>query len=249
MDAQSVCEYLEWDSEFFVRRIARANVSCLTKELVSEIDDWCYLHKIDCLYFLASSTDRQTFQLARDNQFLFVDDRVTLNLRLDTLRDSGTPPPRIRVASENDIPALRAIARTSHRDSRFYYDGHFSDDLCDKLYETWIEKSCRGSADRVFVVESGNRPAGYLTCSLAGSGSGHIGLLGVAENSRGDGIGKDLMSAAISWFAKQGVQNVTVVTQGRNAGAQRFYQRCGFTTLSVELWFHRWILQTTRNAA
>jgi len=248
MSARAVCEFLEWDSRFFGRRIARANVSCLTEELVCEIDAWCRLHRIDCLYFLASSSDRQTARLARDSLFLFVDARMTLNLRIDGTRAESSVPPRVRDVCEDDIPALREIAHTSHRDSRFYYDENFPDGTCDKLYETWIEKSCRGWANRVLVAEEEHNLIGYLTCDLTKSGSGQIGLFGVAEKSRGRGIGKDLVSAAISWFAKQGAENVSVVTQGRNVRAQQFYQRCGFTVQSVELWFHRWFSEP-RNTA
>ena len=248
MGAHAVCEFLDWDSEFFGRRIARASVSCLTEELVGEINGWCHLQKIDCLYFLASSVDRQTVRLARDNLFLLVDARMTLSLRVDTVSGHGLASFRVRDASESDVPALQAIARTSHRDSRFYYDENFSDDICDRLYETWIEKSCRGSADRVLVAEEDDKVVGYLTCCLTTSGSGQIGLFGVAEKSRSRGIGRDLVSAAISWFARQGAENVTVVTQGRNVRAQRFYQRRGFTTQSVYLWFHRWFPEP-RNVA
>jgi len=31
-----------------------------------------------------------------------------------------------------------------------------------------------------------------------------------------------------------------VVTQGRNLAAQRLYQRNGFVTASLQLWYHRW---------
>jgi dTDP-4-amino-4,6-dideoxy-D-galactose acyltransferase len=248
MGGQAVCEFLEWDSKFFGRRIARANVSCLTEELVREIYAWCRVQRIDCLYFLASSSDRQTARLARDSLFLFVDARMTLNLRIDDTRAKSSAPARVRDACEDDIPALREIARTSHRDSRFYYDENFPVGICDKLYETWIEKSCRGWANRVLVAEEDNSVIAYLTCDLKKSDGGQIGLFGVAEKSRGRGIGKDLVSAAISSFAKQGAENVSVATQGRNIRAQQFYQRCGFTTQSVELWFHRWFQQTGNDA-
>jgi hypothetical protein len=33
---------------------------------------------------------------------------------------------------------------------------------------------------------------------------------------------------------------VKTVTQGRNIPAQRTYQRCGFQTAAVQLWYHRW---------
>jgi len=244
MIANTICEYLEWDSQFFGRRIARAKTSCLTEKLVVEIDDWCSLQRIDCLYFLASSTDPRTAGLAQDNMFRLVDVRVTLDLHMGAACSSSSSPPRVRIAVERDIPALRILARSAHRDSRFYYDGNFSDSECDKLYEEWIEKSCRGWADRVLVAEERGELCGYLTCHLRNAGSGQIGLVGVSEKARGKGIGIELLSSAIQWFAKKEAENVSVVTQGRNVRAQRFYQRCGFATRSVEYWFNRWFLET-----
>lgn len=248
MTADSICEYLEWDSQFFGRRIARANVSCLTEELVAQIDAWCRLHRIDCLYFLASSTDRRTARLAQDNMFRFVDVRVTLDLHVGTVCGGSSSRFSVRNAAEGDIPALRALARSGHRDSRFYYDGNFPHPLCDALYETWIEKSCRGWAKNVFVAGEGGDLEGYLTCHLPNPGSGQIGLVGVGEKGQGKGIGRDLVSYAVRWFAQENVQSISVVTQGRNVRAQRLYQRCGFVTRSVELWFHRWFSETRKSA-
>ena len=42
------------------------------------------------------------------------------------------------------------------------------------------------------------------------------------------------------WFEKQGLKRIIVVTQGRNCQAQRFYQKNGFMTDSLEYWFHKW---------
>jgi len=248
VSGNAICDYLEWDSQFFARRIARANISCLTGKVVVEIEAWCGLHRIDCLYFLASSTDAETARLAQDNMFRFLDVRQTLDLHVGAVSHGDASRFRVRTAMEGDIPALRAIARGGHRDSRFYYDGHFPHHLCDELYQTWIEKSCRGWAAKVFVAEEGGDLQGYLTCHLPNPGSGQIGLLGVAEKARGKGIGSDLVSCAVRWLAQEGVANLSVVTQGRNVRAQRLYQRCGFTTRSVELWFHRWFSETRKSA-
>jgi dTDP-4-amino-4,6-dideoxy-D-galactose acyltransferase len=240
MSANSICEYLEWDSGFFGRRIARASISSLTKESLVEIDAWCGLHRIDCLYFLASSSDRCTAKLAEENMFRFVDVKTTLDLQVEKFRGGNPQGSVIRTAAENDISALRALARSGHRDSRFYYDGNFPEALCDELYATWIEKSCRGWARNVFVAEEGGAIEGYLTCHLSSSECGQIGLVGVAEKAQGKGIGTQLVSSAVRWFSQQGTNNISVVTQGRNVRAQRLYQKCGFATRSVELWFHRW---------
>jgi len=162
----------------------------------------------------------------------------------------------IRASVVSDIPALEAIARTAHRDSRFYADPGFPDERCDALYETWIRRSCEGWADLVLVAEVDGRLSGYVTCHLrapgrakappytsrgdAGQARGQIGLVGVSTAARGRGLGRAMIEEALGWFVVQGVTRVTVVTQGRNIAAQRLYQGCGFQTQSMQLWYHWW---------
>jgi len=242
MSSGPVCEYLDWDSEFFGRRIARATVRCLTEKSIADIEAWCDAHKIDCLYFLADSTDQRTARLAQENGFRFVDIRVTLDVGSTKAGGPGDSAPGtlVRNAVEADIDALKTIARRSHRDSRFYLDGNFPVQRCDELYETWIEKSCRGWAKKVLVATNQGEIEGYISCNVSGAGSGQVGLVGVSEKAQGRGVGSALVRNAIRWFSAEGVEVMSVVTQGRNVRAQRLYQRCGFSMRSVELWFHRW---------
>jgi dTDP-4-amino-4,6-dideoxy-D-galactose acyltransferase len=107
------------------------------------------------------------------------------------------------------------------------------------LYGAWIEKSCRGYAQAVLVAERDAKPAGYVTCHWQGT-TGQIGLIAVAEWARGVGIGGNLVDAAVHTFEKAGASHTTVVTQGRNLASQRLYQKRGFITKSVELWYHLW---------
>jgi ribosomal protein S18 acetylase RimI-like enzyme len=240
MPSESVCEYLEWDSQFFGRRIARVKVTRLTNADMVNIRAWCHDHRIDCLYFLADSADSQTLKCAGRDNYQLVDIRVTLDCPPTRGPAASDSPCRVRTATERDIPGLRNIARMSYRDSRFYYDGNFAVSLCDSLYQVWIDKSCQGWAEKVLVAEEGGKPLGYVSCHLTGSRTGKIGLLGISEKARGRGLGRKLVHEALGWFANQQVESVSVVTQGRNVQAQRLYQRCGFVTRSVELWFHKW---------
>jgi dTDP-4-amino-4,6-dideoxy-D-galactose acyltransferase len=247
MSSGLVCEYLDWDSEFFGRRIARVVGPRLTEKLIADIDSWCSLQSIECLYFLADSTDQRTARLAQETGFRFVDVRVTLDVRSikacgpgDNAAGDSATHTMMRKAGEADIDALKVLARRSHRNTRFYYDGNFPVGRCDELYETWIEKSCRGWAKNVLVATNHEEIEGYISCHVTGAGSGQVGLVGVSEKAQGRGVGRALLANAIRWFCEEGVEVVSVVTQGRNVRAQRLYQRCGFTTRSVELWFHRW---------
>lgn len=233
-------KYLEWDSRFFGRRIARANSSRLDAESVQSLVAWCAAEQIECLYLLADSDDVQTVRIAEENGFRFVDIRLTLERKsVDSSALAPSGPAIVRPSRASDIPELKAIASASHHDTRFYADGHFSDDLCDFFYETWIENSHNGYADQVLVAELKGLPVGYITCQLT-EDSGEIGLLGVNAHAQGQGIGSLLIQEALRWFAEQNRHHVTVVTQGRNVRAQRAYQKNGFISKSVQLWYHRW---------
>jgi dTDP-4-amino-4,6-dideoxy-D-galactose acyltransferase len=234
-----VCTYLEWDSQFFQRRIARLNRHRLDHATTAECARWCRHHRIDCLYFLADSNDPETPRLAEANDFHLTDIRMTL-VRVVVPEDfAANSFDGFRHAREDDLRALRSIARTSHHDTRFYFDGHFEQEKCDLLYATWIENSFRGFAQAVLVAEADGEPAAYLTCHLNDQAS-QIGLVGVGEGHRGKGLATNLVRAFLSWSREQGAQRALVVTQGRNLPAQRLYQRNGFITSSMDLWYHRW---------
>jgi len=231
-----VCEYLEWDSQFFGLRIARLTEPRLTSSSVASARRWCRTHQIDCLYFLADSDDAETVMIAQVNAFQLVDLRLTLE---HGLNGEIEPAPAVRAFQIADAVPLRAIARVSHRDSRFYYDKRFVRQQCDALYEAWIERSFGGWADAVLVAEWDGAPAGYITCHLAKE-VGSIGLFAVAPENQRRGLGQQLVAAALEYFRQNGMKQVTVVTQGRNVGSQRVYQHCGFLTQSIRLWYHCW---------
>jgi dTDP-4-amino-4,6-dideoxy-D-galactose acyltransferase len=243
--ALDLCRLLEWDSSFFGFCIARVQVDRLTEETISQIDAWCSENHVRCLYFLARPDDPATTRLAEDNSFRLVDVRLTFARDLPSpiggSEISHDGAALVRTARPEDLEVMRRIARESHRTTRFYYDPNFPPHLRESLYETWITQSCQGYADRVLVAELDSLPVGYLTCHLySAQGMGSIGLVGVSSHVQGRQIGQQLVREALSWFAAQGAREVSVVTQGRNLGAQRLYQRCGFLTRSVQLWYHRW---------
>jgi ribosomal protein S18 acetylase RimI-like enzyme len=237
---KTLCRFLEWDSAFFDQRIARADIDRLTAETAQALLEGCETQHIDCLYFLAAADDQTTVELAQAHQFRFVDIRLTLETRLPA--GQIDPSPAIRPHRAADVPLLKAYARINHTDSRFYYDAGFPRERCAALYETWIERSCQDFADVVLVADVDGKAAGYITCKRQTDGTGQIGLLGVGSDYQGRGFGSQLIRAALNWFAENGMEQVQVVTQSRNVAAQRAYQRQGFVSRQVELWYHYWFL-------
>ena len=235
-----LCNYLEWDSQFFGLNIARCLQTTLNPGQMPLVLEWCNEKQIDCLYFLGESDAPQTVRLVENHGFQLVDIRLTLD------KTFNTPPANpqdmdIRLCETADIPILRNIASHSFTESRFYFDGHFPMERCDELYATWIEKSCSGYADCVWVIQHQGQPAGFISCHCyPDDGRGQIGLFGIDMAARGQGFGTRLIQHALFWFYEQSLQHVEVVTQVRSIAAQRAYQQAGFRTSAVQLWYHRW---------
>jgi GNAT superfamily N-acetyltransferase len=232
---------LDWDSSFWGIIVGRVRGQTLTAERWTDVDAWARARNVACLYFLARSDDPETIAVAQDKGFRLVD----LRIELTQASTEAAARPHVRSYQRSDLDSLRTIARTSHEITRFYMDPHFDRDRCSDFYDTWITRSCEeGFADAVFVAELDGDPRGYVTChfdrtSLRGS----IGLIAVSEPSRGRGLGRDLVTHALAWCRDHGAAEVSIVTQGANVPAQRLFQRCGFRTQSIGLWFHRWYEQ------
>lgn len=236
MSQADPAQLLEWDSAFWGTAIGRVSGDVLTDERRAEIDDWARERSVECLYFLARADDPRTLALAGEAGF----DLVDVRLELGRLVGEEPQPSTVRAHRAGDLPRLRAIARTSYDSTRFFADPRFPDERCRDLYETWIDESCNGWADIVLVSERNGDAVGYVTCHLDESRTASIGLIGVASESRGRGLGGELVSAALRWSSDQRAVEMSVVTQGANLPAQRLFQRCGFRTSSVGLWFHKW---------
>ena len=265
----SACRILEWDTEFFGLRIATLGEARPSSREMDAAIEWCRAQSVDCLYLLSDVGDSETHRVAEEHAFHLVDVRITLatsvpnaasalhggatrasdanapgtaGAALDTQRRGALAPgiELIRTSTPADVEPLREIAAASHVDTRFFVDGRFDRAKCADMYATWIEKSCRGWADVVFVAELDGVAVGYLSCHMKPDATGNIGLVGIAARAQGRGLGRRLVEAALEWFASRRAERATVVTQGRNVAAQRIYQACGFRTASVQLWHHRW---------
>jgi dTDP-4-amino-4,6-dideoxy-D-galactose acyltransferase len=241
---QEPCEYLDWDSQFFGLRIGRLFKARLTSGDVPDVLSWCRERSIDCLYFL-SDPEPESLRVAATSEFQLVDTRITLETPLDGYAPEGCRDSRVRPARPDDLTALRAIAGSSHTDSRFYSDNHFPRLKCDELYRVWIEKSCAGWADVVLVAEHRGEPAGYVTCAVTGDRA-QIGLIAVAGDAQGVGLGRALLECAFSWMRTRAAVTAWVVTQERNTKAMQFYRAAGFAPSSKQCWYHLWPHETCR---
>jgi spore coat polysaccharide biosynthesis predicted glycosyltransferase SpsG/ribosomal protein S18 acetylase RimI-like enzyme len=238
-----IVNILYWDTEFFGVKIASLNTLRLNSRIVKYAIDFCQKEQVKCLYYLSDCHDALSVKLAELNGFHFVDIRLTFD---NNLSDTYTYSKKnltyeIRESTINDLKACQDIARKSYLDSRYYFDHHFSRELCEKFYTNWVAKSILGETGNAFVAELNDEIVGYLTYNLNENSSlGRIMLIGIKDSLRGTGVGTALIYHLLDLFQRQGVTRVEVVTQGRNVSAQRLYQKCGFKTQKTQLWYHKW---------
>lgn len=240
----SSCLYLDWDSNFWGIQIGRLVENRLDAQTVLNSLQWCADHRIDCLYYLADASDLISIREAENGGFRYADIRVTYTKELsagDHQEDSS-----IRFALKSDLDHLLPIAGSAYRCSRFYSDPNFDRIRCNEFYKTWLANSLAGYASAIWVAAPANTPQGYVTCHRPSAQVGQIGLIGISEQSRGQGIGEKLLVSVERWLLDQGALSACVVTQGRNLSAQRFYEKCGYRVSSVQLWMHWWSSKSQR---
>lgn len=232
-------EKLEWDSAFFGVPVGQGQVE--TPVEVEAVDAWAEREGIRCVYLLVPAGRFAATQAAEARGFFQTGFRVTCACEAPFKVETavGADGVVIRPVCPSDVHELKRIAATSHSDTRFYADGNFPRASCDRLYETWIERSCEGWADQVLVAER-NGLHGYISLHLRANGQGTIGLFAVASHARRMGIGRALVHSALDWFAGRNVRRVSVATQAQNIAALHLYQRAGFMVCSVDLWLHKW---------
>lgn len=236
-ELQPLCSLLPWDSEFFGRRIGNVNRSHLTAADAAAARQWALENAVDCLYLLIGEESGESLAAANAAGFQFIDLRLELSRDLGDAAPAPTAP-TVRAARAADLPALERIARTAHRDSRFFLDARFPRARTEELYARWIARDF--AEHHVLVAVSGDEPVGYLSLQRRPD-YGVISLLAVDESHTGRGLGRALVDAACAWTHAQGLRRVRVVTQGQNTRAQRLYQAAGFRTLTAEPRFHLWL--------
>ena len=124
--------------------------------------------------------------------------------------------------------------------SRFRLDRRFISNEYERLYVEWLRKSLNKTiAFKTFVAREKTEIAGLITLGKKKE-CADIGLVAVDEKYRGRGIGRDLIRFADNAAFTMGFKQIQVVTQKKNWGACRLYEKCGFKMNNVINVYHYW---------
>jgi len=239
-----VYEHLRWDSEFFDKKIYSLNTKCYKSSIKKMLDNLLKVKKIDLIYFLCPSEDRQSINLALSDGFFKVDERVTYLVDGTTFdRVSYEEKIVIRRSSLEDSKNLSSLAAQTEWTTRYVNDPNFPKKKIQEFYSEWIKKSIVGDLDdMVFHLEDEGCILGFVSIRKNGLNSGSIGLIAVAKEGQGKGYGKALAAYAVDYMLSAlNCASVDVVTQETNVNACKTYEKIGFRVSEHSTWLHRWV--------
>jgi dTDP-4-amino-4,6-dideoxy-D-galactose acyltransferase len=230
---------LKWDSELFGFYVARLHPDCINGNRLERAIMDLHTEGIRLAYAtLPWSDDKGRVLLDRAGAFM-ADRKILFKKQLSypVRMPEGVeiwPGPECSLE-------LEALALASGHYSRFRLDPQIPSHVFPNLYAQWIQRSVRGEiADVVLVAKENGILAGMVTLTVDGE-IGNIGLIAVAEGSRGLGIGRRLMVAAEAFCAARKSRWLQVVTQGTNQAACALYTACGFELAEENAVYHIWV--------
>ena len=138
----------------------------------------------------------------------------------------------ISVATPKDIPKLCELLY-----SLFNQESEFTAHL--KTQEKGLAAVIGGSSvGDILVARKNGEIVGmvnilYTISTALGERVALLEDMVVSPSARGQGIGSTLIDHAIRYAKEQGCKRITLLTDSDNKGAQRFYERHGFSKSSM----------------
>lgn len=236
-----ICQSLTWDTEFFGQKIGLVKCSSHTDHLlISTALDKFYHEDFDLIYVMLDGETMLDDALCKRYGGQIVDIKYILGLSIE---------PQFPIAKESEVlnymgdgTDLYELVYAAGWCSRYKIDKHFSQEVFERFYRTWIVNSLNGKmADGVYVINDENgAPKGFATLKIA-ENDASIGLIAVDAAHRGEGIGKKLINHMIGVAQRRGCKRLTVATQKHNTGAVAFYKSCNMKLIENSSIYHFWL--------
>lgn len=233
---------LSWDSHFYGYNVAYLSCMHLTQNILYQVEKFIREKNIRLVEYLCNCHDRRSVLSAEKNGFHFVDIRLSYRITIKNKHNYSLGKFLFRKAEEHDISVLQAISKYIYKDSRYFFDKNFNQEKICEFYQGWVQKGVLGQYDdECWCLCDKDLPVAFCTIKYKDFKTAAIGLVGVDADCQSNGLGKKTMYSIFNMLMDKGIQDVVVVTQGRNYPAQRLYQSVGFRTHATQLWYHKWI--------
>jgi dTDP-4-amino-4,6-dideoxy-D-galactose acyltransferase len=226
---------LIWDSSFFGYEVGKVEVNNCS---FFDLDDFIQKTKDFKLIYLFS---KQVLNLPK---IIEVDRKVVLSQFCSEIKGENNTKLQSFNAEKHCFDELKKLALESGIYSRFYLDKNFKNQEYEKLYTRWIENAVNDDTalDIVIALNNSNSIIGFATLNQKNGLLADIGLVAVSKESRGIGVGKQLMEEVVLRSKQFGFEEIQVVTQMNNIAAMNLYQSTNFKIKEITNIYHIWNL-------
>ena len=231
-------EPLLWDSDFFNLNVGKLEL-CQdgNSSLQSLFETKLRASNFDMIYLFSNAPLKFDFD-ASGYSMTYYGSKTLYEAYLDNPLSSTVDERAVSLSINDYSSELHNLALTSGHLSRFRIDSTIAEREFEELYNLWLVKSLkREIADEVAAIMVGNDIAGFVTLQASES-LAKIGLIAVAENHRGKGIGGLLLEHAKRVALEANARTLQVETQGDNAAANALYTKNGFKKLKTDYVCH-----------
>jgi len=234
-------EKLHWDSEFFNNGIA--NLDLKTNSLLStnKLINFVKQNNIKFIQCLCDIKDIKNINLIEKSGFSFYDLRISFSVNIQkTLPKSISKDFIIREAVSSDKIKIQEISSTLVNDSRFLY---YADEIKVKeFYNVWVENAINKTFDNICYIiaeKRNNEISGFVTLKYVSKTIYQVGLIAVKEKFQNQSIGSFLLNYLYSKCNLEKIEELNVVTEGRNLAAINFYIKNSFKINKIESWYYK----------
>lgn len=158
-------------------------------------------------------------------------------------------PFRVRPLRRDDIPAAARIIHRSHEGSldAALNMTYSTPALCRGFVETLVLRSGCGrfDAEASLIADGGEGGVGVILASHLSRTNGHLCQVSVTPEAQGQGLGRQLVVAALVAFQREGLETASLSVTVDNHRAYALYERLGFS-LRKEFAAHAWVRPPAR---
>jgi dTDP-4-amino-4,6-dideoxy-D-galactose acyltransferase len=221
--------FLEWDSNFFKKKIG--DIAINEEENVNLTED----------YDLIVVKQISDVDVALNGFHLsFKEMKVNFIKELNDLDLPDSEIIKDTDSNRKNADFFKELAYESGKKSRFLLDRKFGKTKFKELYDMWVINSLNKKfALKTFYIEEDGKAIAFVTLQKYDS-LGKIGLIATHPDLQGKGFGKKLLQKAESFCIKNGITHLEIPTQKENIQACSFYKKQGYTIKDEIIIKHYW---------
>ena len=172
--------------------------------------------------------------------FSFVGLLTTYELELSKALVNSPFLHNIRLAKNTDINELKRIAYNAFEDDKFHRDPKIPNRLANEYYAKWIENSCYGLTDLVWVYEHNSLIQGFMTLNYPKHEKDYCQIIlnAIDKPYRNQGKYMELLVHTIKDLMEKGFKKLRIGTYENSLGVHKNLKKLYFTPIQYNYIYH-----------